>query len=666
MNYFTKLLLVLSISLPFISTLSAQVNLQKRGIVEIEKKGLVIDGPSDWVNIKLGVGDLGLKETTFYLYHPANTIIIDSVITAHPELTDSLTWTQQIKEYWDANYSINKDWVETRIHWKAKVEVPEFFYQTFLRLKIRAPKGIQGDLATLIMPATIGNNQFVGKDGITYYPISNGAFFPLLRKEVLIFTLKDTVVTPGSRFCRNLTLLQNVAYLISTQMDFAWDPHKIRLDTILRKELPLGTNANFLSNFSFISRAQTTGNLRISWTITDYRDSTTMIQPKAEQNLFALCFTALDTTGNTEFRVNQDQLVEVYSRELQEIKATFLSNTLQVSQKPELWPGDTNEDGVVSHFDFLPIGLGYNRIGPARNGEENIIWNKTIGFDWISNTPGTQVDLKNVDTDGNGIIDDLDANLISRFWNNRVQPGIQNTPEIRSTGAPLVISAQEIFASKPTALAINFGKEQVKAENVYGLAFAIEYDPVKINAEKIVFTPSKSWLGDPNSDLIYFQYNDAETGKLYLALSRVDGQARSGFGPIGELMLQANATAGDKTNTELRISETLAIDPLQNPQGLTAEKTALEVSTTVKTQEPQWAQYLRVTPTLTKGEIVLQTTQNLQIQSLDCVDAQGRVLFSKKGTTSSNLDLSNYHNGMYILRIQTNEGMLSKRIILQK
>ncbi|WP_421799045.1 T9SS type A sorting domain-containing protein [Haliscomenobacter sp.] len=665
MNYFTKILFLSSLFIAFSAPLHAQLEQQKRGRVEIERKVLTIDGPGEWVNLNLEVGDIGLKEATFRLYHPANTLFIDSVVSAVPGMTDSLRVDEQIKQFWDAAYLKNKDWVETRIHWKANTDIPVFNAQAFLRLKTRVPKGVLWDLAALIMTNTLGNNQFIGKDGLTYYPSSMGAYFPLLRKETLIFTFQDTVVTPGTSFCQDFTLLQNEAHLVALQMDFVWNHRKIRLDSIVQREMPKGDAATFQGNFSPIPRAQTSGFLRIAWT-TGFENLKEMIAPKAQQVLFALCFKALDSLGNSGFRVDENQTIENLTKEFQQLNTIFLPKQVQVSVKPELWPGDANIDGVVNHFDFLPIGLAYNTLGPTRRNTDNMTWGKKVALDWETSLPGSQVDLKNVDADGNGVIDNLDINLISQFWNNRTQPGLQSTPEIRAIGTPLSINAQDIFASKPTALSINLGTEQEKMETAYGLAFAIEYDPGKINAEQIAFIPSKSWLGDPNADLIYFQYNDTKAGKLYIALSRVDGQARNGFGPIGDLMLQANATAGDKTTTEIQISETLAIDPQQNPQGLSTERTELNISTTVKTQEPVWAQYLRVTPSLSKGEVWIQANQNLQVQALECIDAQGRVLFSKTGTAATSLNLSNYSNGVYVLRIQTNEGTLNRRIMLQK
>lgn len=663
MNYFTKILIISALIIFDTNVVVAQ----KGGALAVEyKKKLIVDGPGEWINISLATGIFQIKEGTLYLYHPSNSIVIDSVNSAFPALTDSLQWTQKEVDF-TYNGASSYRWVETRIRWKAKEITDTWRFQApFLRVKARAPKGIIGEEISLMFFNTFSKNQLIDKDGIVYFPEATGANVGILRKEVAIFALRDTVVRPGSKFCQDLNLLQNETHLVALQMDYAWDPQKVRLDTILQREIPSSSTTPFSRNFSSIAKAQNTGRLRISWISRNISVDSLAIVPKPSQALFAFCFTALDSLGTSFFNIDKKETIEIYTKELQFLNFTLLNGKLQVSPKPELWPGDTNADGVVNHFDFLPIGLTYGQLGDRRKNPEIDTWGSTIGFDWERELPRSTVDLKNVDTDGNGVIDNLDINLISQFWNNRTQPGIQSTPEIRATGAPLTINTQDIFASKPTALTINLGTEQEKAETVYGLAFAIEYDPAKINAEKIAFVPSKSWLGDPNADLIYFQYNDTEAGKLYIALSRVDGQARNGFGPIGDLLLQANATAGDKTTTELQISETLAIDPQQNQQGLSTEKTELNISTTVKTQEPLWAQYLRVTPSLSKGEVWIQATQNLQVQALECIDAQGRVLFSKTGAAATSLNLSNYSNGMYVLRIQTNEGTLNRRIMLQK
>ncbi|MEM9821644.1 MAG: PKD domain-containing protein [Bacteroidota bacterium] len=80
-----------------------------------------------------------------------------------------------------------------------------------------------------------------------------------------------------------------------------------------------------------------------------------------------------------------------------------------------VWPGDTDTNKVVNHFDLLAIGLSYDSIGPIRPNA-NIGWFRQPGPDWQQNTPGTNIDLKHVDTDGSGLINADDTMAISMNW----------------------------------------------------------------------------------------------------------------------------------------------------------------------------------------------------------------------------------------------------------
>ncbi|MEM9261048.1 MAG: Ig-like domain-containing protein, partial [Bacteroidota bacterium] len=75
-----------------------------------------------------------------------------------------------------------------------------------------------------------------------------------------------------------------------------------------------------------------------------------------------------------------------------------------------VWPGDTNNDGVVDVSDLLPIGLAMGKSGSPRLSLEPGGWSAQDGEDWGSELNG--FDLKHIDANGDQIISSLDTQVV--------------------------------------------------------------------------------------------------------------------------------------------------------------------------------------------------------------------------------------------------------------
>jgi len=87
----------------------------------------------------------------------------------------------------------------------------------------------------------------------------------------------------------------------------------------------------------------------------------------------------------------------------------------------EVFPGDTNNDGVVDERDILPIGTYFGRVGPSRPAP---------GIDWGSKSAHVRGDISvwapyrsvYADADGSGTVDADDICAVSTNW-GQVRPG---------------------------------------------------------------------------------------------------------------------------------------------------------------------------------------------------------------------------------------------------
>lgn len=74
-----------------------------------------------------------------------------------------------------------------------------------------------------------------------------------------------------------------------------------------------------------------------------------------------------------------------------------------------VWPGDTNNDGVVNEYDILPIGLYWLLTGPAR---------RDASFEWRAQPilPWRPIQAAYADANGDGVVNAVEILVIGRNW----------------------------------------------------------------------------------------------------------------------------------------------------------------------------------------------------------------------------------------------------------
>jgi len=74
-----------------------------------------------------------------------------------------------------------------------------------------------------------------------------------------------------------------------------------------------------------------------------------------------------------------------------------------------MWPGDTNNDGQVTGWDILPIGMYWNLTGPSRP-DRSTVWEVHGVASW------TEEAAAHADADGNGVVDAEDIVPVAENW----------------------------------------------------------------------------------------------------------------------------------------------------------------------------------------------------------------------------------------------------------
>lgn len=93
----------------------------------------------------------------------------------------------------------------------------------------------------------------------------------------------------------------------------------------------------------------------------------------------------------------------------------IVKDTITVTIDPNcIYPGDTNHDGIVNHYDLLNIGLHYGANGPQRS-DTSTRFKPIMGGNWLDNT-NNGLNIKHVDANGDGNINASDATAVNRNY----------------------------------------------------------------------------------------------------------------------------------------------------------------------------------------------------------------------------------------------------------
>lgn len=220
----------------------------------------------------------------------------------------------------------------------------------------------------------------------------------------------------------------------------------------------------------------------------------------------------------------------------------FLFSVSSVSAQLLLWPGDINNNGIVNGKDVLRWGYGYGAEGPPRLLGSSA-WNPiNVGLPWPQSFPG-ETNFAYGDCDGSGKIDleDVRGAITNNFGNTHgiLQPDYcpvgseENDPPLR-----FIADKQTYSTGSRIDLEIRLGSEAIPTVDFYGIAFQVKYNRDIIRPGAVTYTPQENGWYDPSGIASYsFFDNQANTGIIEIAVTRINQEGIAGHGVLGHLSL---------------------------------------------------------------------------------------------------------------------------------
>ncbi|MFI5218171.1 MAG: T9SS type A sorting domain-containing protein [Bacteroidia bacterium] len=341
-----------------------------------------------------------------------------------------------------------------------------------------------------------------------------------------------------------------------------------------------------------------------------------------------------------------------------------------------VWPGDANYDGIANNLDLLPIGIAYGNTGIVRPGATNN-WVGQATSDWgITLTSGT--DYKHIDCNGDGTINDADTIAIS--LNYGMTHPLRRLPTAFNLLDPYLyfdVIVDTAGTSQQIDVPLMFGTAAVPADSIYGLAFTVNYDTALVKADSVNISFTTSWIGTVGTDMITIQHNDTLNGQLHVGMTRTDHNNISGFGEIAKVTVVTVDNVSGRVMTPSVIdtltfsfSNVLVIDKDENLRSVNLGSDTLIVEDSTTTiHEFLLSDKIKIYPNPVKDKLFLEIPYGYLINEIlitNIIGEKMKIELAVKNGFAGIINLKNFSNGIYFIKIKTDKGSVTKKFSVIK
>lgn len=332
----------------------------------------------------------------------------------------------------------------------------------------------------------------------------------------------------------------------------------------------------------------------------------------------------------------------------------------QCNEPSDVWPGDVNYSASANHFDILKLGLAFGTEGATRSSQ-GIEWTNLASTDWDQQYENG-LNFKHADCNGDGIVNEMDVQAInSNFGETHGNP----IPNVFLGGsaddAPLYVDlpgGADLQQGSQFVAPVILGSTDQPVDDLYGIAFTINFDADIIDPTSVEIEYDPSWLGVVGVNLLAFDKKEIGEGRIHIAIARTDQNDVSGFGQVLAFIGIIDNLAG-KEEVKMEITDVKAIQ--ENEVVIPLRRPVEVVDLTVGTNEPQTGIF-EIHPNPTNGITHISHPNGEVINELHVYDLNGKLILSEFGSVKS-FNAISINAGVYVLKIETQFGTYIERLV---
>ncbi|MCG8329386.1 MAG: T9SS type A sorting domain-containing protein [Chitinophagales bacterium] len=332
----------------------------------------------------------------------------------------------------------------------------------------------------------------------------------------------------------------------------------------------------------------------------------------------------------------------------------------------EVWPGDANADNLAHHVDLLNIGIAYGDVGPYRP-EDGTSWIGMDALNWNSSF-ANGINYKHADCNGDGIIDWSDRMVIEQNYGLSHGPSqeIESLPFTDLDPPVFVDFNSEIPSGTGFNVPIIAGTEDSPLDDIYGIAFTVEFDPELLPPGDIQIIYPTSWFGEPEVNSMTIDRTYAQEGIIEIAMTRIDHNNVSGYGPVAYIIGVIDDIAGLKADTDIMVTKVKAIDKDEKRIPISTPPTIFSIISKGDDGDinEEANGIFSVYPNPASRWINVTSRHGFEPEELTLINANGQVLDVPQ-ENNNRISLESVPAGTYVLRIRSGKTQVHKLIVRQ-
>jgi hypothetical protein len=358
-----------------------------------------------------------------------------------------------------------------------------------------------------------------------------------------------------------------------------------------------------------------------------------------------------------------------------EIKVTEVISTAGPYCLAEcVWSGDVNNDGIVNNKDILPLGYFMGASGEDRPNA-SLEWYGQYADNWNNPFINQPFDLKHADTDGDGTITLADTSAIHNLYGSTHNI----VPSIIPTGKGLPF---DYFLLTPNPqvgdlvqVEVQLGKTVDPALNIYGFTFDVSLSNNIIDSAFQMHYYANTWLNNNSPSLSFSK--SPRLNRLESAFTRLGGVSANGMNErigrydfiiieviddvkgnvVPTLSMTIDGGQVITNNGSLGHIEPTVIDiPVRRASGRSSEELPLVLDTE-----------LFAYPNPANDLLSVHLNGEHLIQTIEVLNMAGQTMLSLHSLNQerSQVNTSTLTDGIYILKVMTTGGPLTKKILVK-
>jgi hypothetical protein len=213
---------------------------------------------------------------------------------------------------------------------------------------------------------------------------------------------------------------------------------------------------------------------------------------------------------------------------------------------------------------------------------------------------------------------------------------------------------------------IELGTADIPAEDFYGIAFSVNANPSHIDLNQTSFNFAElSWI-NPDNDRIWMS-KKAQPNRVDVGLVRTDKNQRNGYGRIGyaEFVIIVDVIVNQQI--PVVIEQVKMMDKFGNYSTVAGDTLWINVApeSLASSENALKSPSLELYPNPASDQVMIKASAS--IKGIQLIDLLGQVVWTQQTSRQDWLELTlpKVPNGQYLMKVETSQGIASRRIQIQ-